>query len=815
MEEAGWRGGQGEDQPPASAHPQQPWWTNRWLWLAILGLILFASFNWIVTTYTEWLWFTEVSYESVWLKELGAQVISFLAFFVVAALVLLVNWHLARRRALRPSSAGVQMLTLPGVGSLVTAIALFMAFLMGQAAAVRWETFLRFVYRVPFGRQDPIYGQDLSFYLFELPVIRFLHGWFMPLIVITILGTVALYVVNNLPQFQNQRLELRAIPAALRRHAAILLTVFFLLWAAGYWIDTYDLLFSPRGVVFGAGYTDLNASLPALWIQLGAMVLVAVAVAVLVVRPDPRPALVAGSLWLLASIVAAGLYPGLLQRYGVEPNELARELPYIEYNIELTRLGFGLDEVNSRAFQPSPSLTQQDLDDNELALRNIRLWDYRPLLETYRQLQELRTYYRFNDVDIDRYQIDGELRQVMLSARELTKAGLTNPTWVNQKLEFTHGYGLVMNPVDRFTSQGRPEFFIRDLPPESTVGIETTRPEIYYGELTDDVVYAASGLEEFNYPSGDQNVYTSYTGTGGVPINSWLRRLAFALRFAETNLLLSEYVNVNQDTRAMMHRQIQQRVRHIAPFLWQDGDPYLVLADGELVWMIDAYTASSDFPYSQPYFSPGSTTSDSALADVTVPSGVNYIRNSVKVVVDAYDGTIDFYVVDPDDPLVQTYERAFPDLFQPLSEMPETLVRHMRYPVDLFLIQTRQYLMYHMQDPQVFYNEEDLWEIPNEIFDGNTQPIEPYYVTFSLPEEEGTEFLLIQPYTPSARNNMVAWLAARSDPPNYGELYAYELPKQELIFGPIQVEGRIDQETGISEQFSLWDQQGSRVIRGS
>lgn len=812
MEEAGWRGS-GREGQAQSAHPRRPWWTNRWVWLAIIVLVIFASFSWVITTYTEWLWFGEVGYQDVWLRQIGAQVISFAVFFTVAAVFLLFNWHVARRRALRPASAGMQILTMPGISAIITAAALFLSFVMGQAAASRWQSFLRFIYRVPFGETDPIYNLDLGFYIFQLPVYQFLRGWLMPLVVLAILGTAILYAINNLPSLQGRQLQLRALPEAMRRHLAILIGLFLLLWAVGYWFDLYGLLYSPTGVVFGAGYTDLQAMRPALWIQMGLMVLLALAVVFLAWRPDPRPAVVAAGLWILATFVAAGIYPSLLQRYAVEPNELARETPYIEHNIRLTRYGFDLHEVQKNTIEPDFEITEQDLEDNEAALANIRLWDYRPLLQTYAQLQELRPYYQFMDVDIDRYELDGELEQVMLSGREIFKAGVTNPTWVNQRLEYTHGYGVVMNPVDQFTSQGRPVFYIQDLPPESTVDLNVEVPQLYYGELTTDVVHVSSGLEEFDYPSGDENVYTTYDGPGGVPLDSWLKRAAFAIRFGEANVVLSEYIT--PETRTMFHRQIQERVRHIAPFLWQDSDPYLVISDGRLVWMLDTYTISDDMPYSQPFTPPTAVGSESTFAELTVPSGINYVRNAVKVTVDAYDGTVNFYVSDPEDPIIQTYEQAFPGMFQPFSAMPEDLFQHIRYPVDLFLIQTRQYLTYHIENVQVFYNEEDLWQIPNEIFDGAQQPIEPYYVIFSLPGETETEFLLIQPYTPNTRNNMIAWIAARNDPPNYGELLAYELPKQELVFGPIQIESRIDQEPAISQQFTLWSQSGSRVIRGN
>ncbi len=805
MEEATRDRSDREEQPPRrprSAHPVEPFWSRRWFWLLILAVVLLGSVGWLVTTYTEWLWFDAVGYRNIWLRQWGAGVATFLIFFTFAALFLLVNWRVARRQALR--ATGLQLMTLPGMSWLLLAIALFLAFVLGQAAASRWETFLRYFYQVPYGLADPIFGRDVSFYLFTLPVYRIVHGWLSPLIIITLLGIGVIYLGNNLALLRAGNWRWGALPPGLRRQGALLLALLALLWSAGHWLSSYDLLLSPRGVVFGAGYTDIAAILPVLRIQMVLMALVAGALLLLLWRPNPRPALIAMGVWLLVSLLGAGLYPALLQRYAVEPNELARETPYIEHNIAYTRAAFGLADVQEALLTPEQAITSADLEANEAALKNIRLWDYRPLLDSYAQLQELRPYYTFTDVDVDRYRLNGELRQVMLSAREMDKGELENRTWVNQRLEFTHGYGIVMNPVDRVTASGRPSFYIQDLPPQSSVDLPVNRPEIYYGEITADHVYVASALPEFDYPTSEGAVYSNYEGEGGVPISSFLRRLAFALRFAESNLMLSEYIT--PQTRVMFHRRIQERVTQIAPFLWQDQDPYLIVADGRLVWMMDAYTLSTRFPYSTP----------SEVGSRTVPPGINYIRNAVKITVDAYDGAVNFYIVDPDDPIIQSYANAFPGLFKPFAAMPESLQAHVRYPEDLFHIQTHQYLTYHIENVQIFYNQEDLWALPQELYsDGQQVEVEPYYVIFPLPGETEPEFLLIRPYTPAGRNNMVAWIAARSSPENYGELRVYELPRQELVFGPIQVEGRINQDPAISQQFSLWDQAGSRVIRGN
>lgn len=814
MEEAGWRdagdsnggdsgdggGGGGDDdnggRKPFPPRPDRTPQVNRSLWVIGIILILVLSFNWIVTTYTDWLWFTELNYASVWLKQWGVRVLSFIVGFVVAAAVLLRNWHAARRRAIRNTSPfNPQFLKSAGVGWLITGVALFLAFAFASGAAGMWEELLLYVNRTAYGVSDPIFGRDIGFYLFELPVYQFIQSWVLSLLFVTLLGVIPIYAINNLPDIQRGSWRPQD-STDLRRHVSILVGFFLLFWAAGYIFDLFGLLYSPRGVVYGATYTDMNASRWALWIQFFFMVLTAVAVFANFSRLRLRPVLIFGGLWLVATIFIGGIYPGLLQRYAVEPNEIERERPYIEHNIELTRLAFDLEKVQTEPFGNPGQLTRQDIEDSETVLRNIRLWDYRPLQTTYTQLQALRPYYQFGEIDIDRYEINGETRQVMLAPRELDKTQLPAPSWVNRNLEFTHGYGIVMNPVDRVTPDGQPEFFIQDLPPQSVVPIDVERPEVYYGEMTTDSVFVGSGREEFSYPSGDENVYSSYEGTGGVPLDNIIKRIAFAIRLGDANVLLSD--EITSDTRIQFRRQIQERVREIAPFLVLDSDPYIVVYDGRLVWIQDAYTVSDRFPYATPS-----------------PSGLNYIRNSVKVVIDAYNGTVNFYVSDPDDPIIQTYDKAFPGLFRPFSAFPEGLEAHVRYPEDMFTVQAQQYLTYHMEDVRVFYNKEDLWEIPLEIFDGNEQLMEPYYVTLELRGESEPEYLLIQPFTPAGKNNMIGWMAARNDPENYGELVVYELPKQELIFGPLQVEGRIDQEPEVSEQFSLWDQRGSRVIRGN
>ena len=807
MEEAGWRGEGGDDgdgndgggdddnrrPTPPSTNPVK---FNRSIWIFGLILIVILSFNWVVNVYTDWLWFNELSYQNVWLTQWAVRVIVFVLAFIIASFLLIVNWLWARRRAIRNTSPfNPQFLKPSGIAWLITGAALFLAFTFASAAASQWEELLLFFNRIPFNISDPIFNKDVGFYIFSLPIFEFIQGWFLSLILITLIGIIPIYAINQLPDIQRGRWRPQE-SVDLRRHVAMLGGLFLTLWAFGYILDVYNLLYSPRGVVFGASYTDVNASLWALRAQFVFMILTAVAVFYNYFRFSLRPILITGGLWLAATFILGGVYPTFLQRYSVEPNEIVREGPYIEHNVNFTRHAFDLEKIEVRPWESVSDLSEQDLQFNEAVLKNVRLWDYRPLQRTYEQLQALRPYYQFSQIDIDRYEIDGEIRQVMLAGRELNKENLPAPSWVNRNLEFTHGYGIVMNPVDSITPDGQPEFFIQDLPPKSIIDLEVEKPEIYYGELTNDTVFVDSGREEFSYPSGNENVYSSYAGKGGVVLNSFIKRLAFAIRLGDTNVLLSD--EIDSGTKVQFHRQIQERVHQIAPFLAMDQDPYIVALDDRLVWIQDAYTTSTNYPYSTPS-----------------PSGVNYIRNSVKVVIDAYDGTVNFYITDPEDPIIQAYDQALPGLFQSFAEFPPELISHIRYPQDLFDIQAQQFLAYHMTDTRVFYNKEDLWAIPSEIFDGTEEPMEPYYVYLRLREEVDPEYLLIQPFTPSGKQNMISWMAARNDPEHYGELIVYELPKQELVFGPLQVEGRIDQEPEISQQFSLWDQRGSRVIRGN
>jgi len=771
--------------------------TNRFrFWtIAIVVFIIYLIAQFGVGLYTDFLWFQHLNLESVFLIRFWARIAVGLAVAIPFAILFWVNAFIARRQSIHNVLFFSEdtLVAQKFVIWTILGIGLLLAWLVGAAASLNWEVFLRYVNQYPFNLADPIFNQDVSFYIFTLPVYHFVQRWTIIALFLSLLGAIAVYALaqqNNLVEGQ-----IVVLPHA-QLHLSVLGALIFLAFAMGHWLDLFDLVYSERGVAVGASYTDVNISIPALWTMVAVAAAAALMLLLNIFVRRPALSLFAVFIWILVGIVGNGFIPGLIQRYIVEPNEIAREREYIDHNIRLTSFAYGLDKITERDFAEIEPLTQTELADNHGILDNLRLWDYRPLQQTYQQIQAIRLYYRFIDIDFDRYVIDGELRQVALSARELDKSQLQSQTWVNRKLQFTHGYGAVVNPVNQITSEGLPELWVQDLPPVSSVDLTISRPEIYYGEGTDDYVFVNTREREFSYPSGNENVFTNYEGSGGVVLGSYLKQLAFALALGDANMLLSQ--DFTNQSRVLLYRNIGNRVRHIAPFLRYDQDPYLVIGtNGQLYWIQDAYTVSNLFPYSEPI------------------NGINYIRNSVKVVIDAYNGSLTFYITDPNDPLLQTYARIFPRLFTSMEEMPDWLRAHIRYPEDLFTVQASLYQTYHMRDVNVFYNKEDLWQVPLENFSGNTQPVEPYYVVLQLPGETDPEFALIQPFTPNNKDNLIAWLAAGSDGPNYGELIVYRFPKQQLIFGPLQIEARIDQDPEISSQISLWNQSGSEVIRGN
>jgi uncharacterized protein len=772
--------------------------------LILVALFLVLSFRQGIALYVDWLWFQEVGYTQLFTRSLLYKLILAVLSGGTLAALLYINLKIA---AVAPSgfrfSRVDNVIELPSpdlidplLRRLLLPAALFLGLLAAPQAAANWERLPLFLNATSFNLPDPLFGSDVGFYIFRLPMYSAAYHWLIFALTLALVATAAVYFLYRGIQYGPQGLYLSE---KAKTHLLILIALILLLKAVGYLLDSYELVYSSRGAAFGASYTDIYAILPALRILTVLALIAAVLCVLQMSRPGFRYLIVGIGALVLVHAVGLNLYPSLIQRFHVVPNEVEAEKPFIERNIKSTRLAYGLDKVESKDFPAEEKLTAADLKRNESTIKNIRLWEHRPLLATYAQLQEIRTYYKFVDVDNDRYMINGTYRQTMLSARELSHQHLPSRIWINEHLTYTHGYGLVFGPVNQVTPEGLPEFFVKDIPPVVTIeSFKITRPEIYYGELANDYVFVKTTARELDYPAGDQNIYTSYEGGGGVPIDSFWRKLLFSAHQATLRIALSQ--DIAGQSRILLHRQIQERVKKIAPFITFDRDAYLVIAQGgRLFWMIDGYTISDRFPYSEPMRR----------------RGMNYIRNSVKAVVDAYNGTVNFYLSDPGDPIILTYGKIFPELAKPLDQMPEDLRAHIRYPQDLFTIQAHVYATYHMQDPQVFYNKEDLLSIPRQTVGGTEQEMEAYYTIMRLPGETKEEFVLLLPFTPNKRDNMRAWLAARSDPPHYGKLIALDFPKAKLIYGPKQIEARIDQDAFISQQLSLWGQRGSQVIRGS
>ena len=780
--------------------------SNLRAFLIALAIILFISLTSIVTIYTDFLWFNDVGYENVFTKTVVTKILTGLVFGGFFWIFVTVNIVVARRLApklyyLTPKlsfRAVIQQIK-PYVDKYFTVIFLFasltLAFIIGVAMSTQWELWLKYFNQVSAGVKDPIFKLDISFYLFSLPALESLIAYFFTVILLTAIISIAIHFLDGaiVPDGGNDMFAPH-VKAHLSWLAALLA-----LDLAGYWtLKIYNLLYSPTGnIVFGASYTDVNATMPALRILIVISIIAAVLFLVNIYFRGLRLPLIAIGMIGVTWIFAANVYPAFVQSYSVAPNELSREKPYIKNNIAFTRKAYNLDKISEHKFPALNNLEISGLAANQGTLENVRLWDWQPLKKTYSQIQEIRLYYMFNDVDLDRYTIDDNYRQVTLSARELSTEKLpeTAKTWINEHLVFTHGYGAVMSPVNEVSPEGLPKLFIKNIPPVSSTDIKITQPAIYYGEKTDNYIITNSNTREFDYPKGDKNQYTTYDGSGGIKATS-LAKAAFTLRFSSLKLLFSD--EVTPKSRIHFRRNIMDRVERIAPFLRYDGDPYLVIDDGKLYWFIDAFTLSSRYPYSNPF-----------------NGRDNYIRNSVKVVIDAYNGTTDFYVVDKDDPVIATYDKIFPSLFKPFDEMPESFREHIRYPETLFTIQANMYTVFHMKDTQVFYNKEDMWSLPEMVGDTGKSQIEPYYVIMKLPGEDTEEFLLLQPFTPKNKNNMIAWMAARNDIPDYGEIRIYNFPKDKLVFGPTQIEARIDQNPEISRQLSLWNQRGSKVVRGN
>ncbi|MCH2523828.1 MAG: UPF0182 family protein [Dehalococcoidia bacterium] len=780
---------------------------NRILVIGVVGLILLIVLSVLKGFYVDLLWFDSVGYDSVFWKSITAKTLLFLVGLFISILVLGTNIWLARKLSPQgPEQSFIEEIDVSALRKVVSVIliaaTLLLAVIFGSVAGSSWQTILAWINGIDFaGRTDPQFGRNISFYMFQLPAYQMIQGWFLSLIVMSVLGSVAVYGLSiSLQGFQLQ------ITRGMRIHLSVLVGLIFILISIGTYLSIFELVLSEGGIIFGATYTDINAVLPARYVVVALALfagLVTIANGFLSNNGYKLP-LFAFSIWVIAGIVGGAIYPNFVQSFQVAPNEREREVSYIQRNIEATRYAYGLDEITNNDFPAEQSVTIEAIEANPKTLDNIRLLDPRPLRDTFNQVQAIRQFYEFTDVDVDRYVVNGEPRQVMLSARELDISGAQQRNWTQERLQLTHGFGAVVAPVNKVIDEGLPDFITKDIPPASEeieLSIEGSR--LYFGEITDQYVIVNSNEVEFDYPLGEGNAETSYEADRGIKLSSFGRKLALAWDLGDTNILISS--QINSDSRLLLHRNIKDRISQVAPFLILDRDPYIVIIDGQLKWIQSAYTTSNRYPYSQPR------------------GNVNYIRDSVKIVVDAVTGDMTFYLIDEEDPVAGTWAKIFPDLFTPNASMPSSIRDHLRYPLDMFSLQSNLYLRYHITDPNVFFIGEDFWNIPTERFFQQEQPVEPYYVLMTLPQvekvdnvtQENLEFSLIMPFTPRNRQNTVAWLAGRSDGADYGSLVAYRFPTDDLVFGPAQIEARIDQNPGISQQITLWDQAGSEVIRGN
>ena len=783
-----------------------------WSLAIALAVALVLVLWWAKTVYTDWLWFGQLGFQDVFIKIVTLKVWLFIVGTLVAAGALSANLLLAYR-----FSRGESIISQPeDVKRLLWALVIGSACLtvaiggpvLGGAASERWQTIMVFFNRVSFGAPDPQFSLDASFYIATLSLFHFVQGWVLGLAITAIVASLALYVAV----YSVRGLGFVLTPRMMG-HAAAMGAWLMLIIAVGHALQVYELVLSDNGVVFGATYTDVHARIPALWLLTAISLLAMAGFAVSRFYGGLR--LMAGSfsLWVIALILAGFVYPALFQRFQVVPDQFTKELPYIQRNLEATRAGFQLNAVQTVAYPAAGKLDFALVQENRATVDNIRLWDLQPLRDAYNQLQFIELYYQFQNMDSDRYMIDGRLRQVLVAARELDPENLPvdAQNWVNQTLQYTHGYGVAMSPATEFTpDEGRPNYFLQDIPIEGKLAV--SRPELYYGESPVEFVIVGHSLTEVD-PAPE---FENYDGDGGVPLSSSLRRFAYAWQLGDINILLSD--QITRESRLQYRRQIKERVKTIAPFLKLDADPYPVVDNaGRLWWIQDAYTTTRRYPYSTPH-DPGLTglPSSTQAGARRREGGFNYIRNSVKVVVDAYNGTVGFYVIDPEDPLLQIYRKAFPSLFMEFEEMPPDLRNHIRYPIGMFSAQAQTYLRYHVTDPQVFFNQADQWAVPLESrFGKRGVRVIPSYLVLKNPGEDREEFILMLPFTPAGdKKNLVGWLAARNDSPNYGQLLSFQVPSNPQVDGPSQVEARIENDQEISQQFTLWEGSGSRIIRG-
>ncbi len=771
-----------------------------WTGLILVLLLLAGGLAFVVDMYFDLLWYQELGKATVFTTTLYAKSLLGASTLLVVFLFLYLNLLYAdygpgRIQIGIPTPQGqITAYTFPPqtLRRLLGLISVIVALIFAFQSAESWQTVWQWLHTVRFGKADPIFGRDISFYFFTLPLMEGGVRFGMMLCLVTGVAVLVLYHFKGILTFRRSRGGGSRVPT----HISILATLLFLLLAADAYLDRFEILFANHGPMYGATYADLHARLPLLGFLAACALVGAVMWLYTAFAVSYRGAILSVVLYG-AGLLLVNLYPALLQKFVVAPNELTRESPQIQHNIDATLSAYDLDQVQDRDLSGDKALTPADIARNAATIRSIRLWDHQPLLDAFSQIQEIRTYYDFTTVDNDRYKLNGEPQQFMLSPRELNGASLPERNWINEHLSYTHGYGLTLGPVNQMTDEGLPVLAVQDIPPRSTLPLfKVDRPEIYFGEQTKSYAVVKTGAREFDYPQGEENVYTTYHGTGGVPVSSFWRKLLFAVYFKDPNIVLSPLLQ--PESRFLYFRELRERLSRVAPFLLLDQDPYLVVSQGRLFWIQDGYTVSSRYPYSIPTRGVG-----------------NYIRNSVKMVLDAYNGTVDLYIADPDDPVVKVYQGIFPGIFRPLSEISADLRSHLRYPEDIFRIQTYIFSVYHMNHPQTFYNKEDLWEIPLLGPSGGETPMAPYYTIMRLPQEAREEFILMLPFTPGRKDNLSAWMVARSDGEHYGQLVVYRFPKKKLVYGPKQIAARINQDADISRQLSLWDQRGSQVFQGT
>jgi uncharacterized membrane protein (UPF0182 family) len=768
--------------------------------LLVLVIILLAPL--FASYYVDWLWFREVHLGVVFWRSLGGQFVVGPAFGVAFFILFYGNIETARRLSPRFHSLGALRVLEP-VGDLARrwtrlaglALSLVIAVLVAVSTSQSWLTFLRARHAVPFGIADPVFARDLGFYVFTLPAWRYAYVFLLATLIGSLVVTTFVHFVLGGVAAGEQRIRVR--PGMLS-HVSVLLAAIFVLLGFGYMMNAWGLLVSSNGVVSGAGYADVHARLPAIRIlTVVAWFIAAGLIGNVRWHRTMLPLMAIGS-WIVAVILLLGIFPAALQSLVVNPNQGTKEAEFIARNIKATRAAYKLDGITRTDLSLKGDLTAQKLEANDVTIRNIRLWDPDTLLESYRQLQELRPYYTFVDVDVDRYNVNGVYRETMLSARQMNIAGLPQSaqTWVNQHVTFTHGYGVAVSAVNQVTSDGSPDFLVQDIPVTSSApSLAITEPRIYYGELGTQYSLVKTKDPEFDHPGPNGDVYRSYDGSGGIPIGSFVNKLSFGLEFGTIKFFTSSAITAQ--SRIIILNDIRARLRKAAPFLSFDSDPYLVVAGGRLYWIADAYTTTGEYPYSQP------------------TGNLNYIRNSVKAVVNAYDGTLAFYDFDSTDPLLGTYKRIFPGMFKPKNAMPPTLMEHVRYPEDYFNVQAEVFATYHVTSPSVFYNKGDQWEVPGPTSASGDERMSAYYVIMRLPGESREEFVLILPFLPNGRKNMIGWLGAESDAPRYGQAVSFTFPSSQTVYGPAQVEATVNQDPTISSQRTLWGQQGSHVIFGN